>query len=247
MIGCPIHFEVTVTEKKSLQRQKREMSFDGGVRKRLSPSDRKRQIVAGAIEFFSEVGFAGGTRDLAKRLGITQPLLYRYFPNKDDLVREVYETLFVGRWKQEWSEIISDRNEPIRERLVRFYLRYTDVIFDPQWIRIYLFAGLKGLEINLWWSQFVDHNILGRICAEIRHDFGMPSLDLIPITTEEIEAFWVYHGGIFYHGVRQEVYGAGSQIERSAFVSLAVDALITGLPPIALQAVRVKNGNIIES
>lgn len=223
-------------EKKTLQRRKSKPASERATRKRLSPADRKQQIVAGAIEYFSEVGFDGGTRELAKRLGVTQPLLYRYFPNKDDLVREVYEALFVGRWKQEWSDIISDRSQPLRDRLIRFYMRYTDVIFDPQWIRIYLFAGLKGLEINLWWSQFVDHNILGRICAEIRHESGMASLDKVPVTTEEIEAFWVYHGGIFYHGVRQEVYGAGSTIDRSVFVALAVDALITGLPPIAQQA-----------
>src|SRR6202158_864525 len=41
--------------------------------KRLSPDDRRREFVAKATEFFSEEGFGGGTRDLARRFGVTQP------------------------------------------------------------------------------------------------------------------------------------------------------------------------------
>lgn len=213
-----------------------------GGRKRLTHDDRKKQIVEGAIIFFSEFGFEGGTRKLAERLGITQPLLYRYFPTKDDLVREVYEALFVGRWSHEWSEIIADRSVPLRQRLTGFYLRYTEIIFDPQWIRIYLFAGLKGLEINRWWTQFVDQNILHRICAEIRRENGLPDFEAAPITPQETEAFWIFHGGIFYHGVRQEVYDTRPGLDRAQFVALAVDALIAGLPASARQGLAQQTG-----
>jgi AcrR family transcriptional regulator len=209
---------------------------ESGAPKRLSPEARKRQIVEGAITFFAETGFDGGTRQLAERLGITQPLLYRYFPTKQDLIREVYEALFVGRWRDQWADIIGDRGRPLRDRLVAFYMRYTEVISDPQWIRIYLFAGLKGLEINRWWSRFVDQNILTRICAEIRHEERLPGLDTLPLTAEESEAFWVLHGGIFYHGVRQDVYGMKPQVSRAVFAALAVDALMASLPAAARQA-----------
>ena len=46
-------------------------------KKRLTPSDREQEIIDEAVQFFAEVGFGGRTRDLAKRIGITQPLLYR--------------------------------------------------------------------------------------------------------------------------------------------------------------------------
>ena len=57
--------------------------------KRLSPEDRRQEFVRKATEFFSEEGFNGGTRELARRLGVTQPLLYRYFPSKEELIKEV--------------------------------------------------------------------------------------------------------------------------------------------------------------
>jgi len=204
--------------------------------RRLSPELRRQQIVDGAIAFFSEVGFDGGTRQLAERLGIAQPLLYRYFPAKDDLARAVYETLFTGRWQAEWADIISDRDTPLRDRLIAFYRRYAEIIFDPEWVRIYLFAGLKDLDINRWWTRFVDENVLRRVCAEIREESGLPGLDEFPITPEETEAFWLFHGGIFYHGVRREVYRVGAELDGERFIELAVDALLAGLPSVARQA-----------
>src|SRR3954469_24566142 len=89
--------------------------------RRLAPGDRRRQIVEAAVAFFSEVGFEGGTRALADRLGITQPLIYRYFPTKDDLIKAVYDEVFVKRWRPEWEALLSDRDIPVRDRLKEFY------------------------------------------------------------------------------------------------------------------------------
>ena len=55
-------------------------------RRRMSPEDRKEAIVSAAVELFAENGFDGSTRDLARGAGITQPLLYRYFPSKESLI-----------------------------------------------------------------------------------------------------------------------------------------------------------------
>ena len=74
--------------------------------KRLSPDDRRKEFVAKATEFFSEEGFGGGTRALARRLGVTQPLLYRYFPSKDDLIREVYRTVYLEPLDAGWEKLL---------------------------------------------------------------------------------------------------------------------------------------------
>lgn len=51
--------------------------------------------MAEAIRYFAEFGFAASTRGLARRAGITQPLLYRYFPTKDQLIQRLFEELVV--------------------------------------------------------------------------------------------------------------------------------------------------------
>ena len=145
--------------------------------KRLSPDDRRKEFVAKATEFFSEEGFGGGTRDLARRLGVTQPLLYRYFPSKDDLIKEVYRTVYLEPLDTGWEKLLADRSRPIRDRLQEFYNAYTNVIFTRKWLRIYLYSGLKGLDINRWYVGVVRDKILTRIIKECRHEAGLPAAE----------------------------------------------------------------------
>ena len=204
----------------------------GEARQRLSSADRRRQILQGAISFFAEHGFDGGTRDLARRLGVTQPLIYNYFPTKDDLIREVYQTVYVGRWRAEWSDLIGDQNRPLRERLIDFYGRYTEVIFSPDWLRIYLFSGLKGLQINAMWISFVEDHLIRRVCDEIRREQGLPLADEIEITPAEMEAFWLFHSGIFYYGVRREIYESPVHLPLDRFILTSVQAMLAALPAV---------------
>ncbi len=94
----------------------------------MSPAERKHSIAEGAIRFFAEKGIDGQTRELAKRLGIPQPLLYRYFPSKEDLIEQVYEDLYLKRWKADWEYLIADRSLSIGERFRRFEKDYQKTI-----------------------------------------------------------------------------------------------------------------------
>lgn len=212
-------------------------ALPGKPRQRLASVDRRRQILQGAISFFAEHGFEGGTRDLAKQLGVTQPLIYNYFPTKDDLIREVYETVYVGRWRAEWSDLIADPARSLRDRLVEFYTRYTEVIFSPDWLRIYLFAGLKGLQINAMWISFVEDHLIRRICNEIRREHGLPSAGQVEITPAEMEAFWLFHSGIFYYGVRREIYKSPVHLPLPGFIETSVTAMLTALPAVMTDVV----------
>src|SRR3982075_1069776 len=159
--------------------------------KRLSPDNRRREFVAKATEFFSEQGFGGGTRDLARRLGGPQPLLYRYFPSKDDLVKEGYRTVYPEPLDTGWEKLLTDRSRPIRSRLREFYNAYTNVIFTRKWLRIYLYSGLKGLDINRRYVAVVQDKILTRIIRECRHEAGLPVQN--KPTAAELEMAWVFH------------------------------------------------------
>lgn len=195
-------------------------------RKRLSYDDRRSEFVQKAIEFFAEEGFDSSTRELARRLGVTQPLLYRYFPSKDELIAEVYETVYVRRWHPDWDDMISDRSVPLRERLIRFYDVYTDVVFQRDWMRIFLFAGLKNGDINRRYIDRVRTRILEPIIREWRAELGHAAQ---PATKEEIELAWAVHGGIYYFGVRTEIYGQEPMAGLDFVIETSIDSLIAGL------------------
>lgn len=195
-------------------------------RKRLSYEDRRLEFVQKAIEFFAEEGFDSSTRELARRLGVTQPLLYRYFPSKDDLIAEVYETVYVRRWNADWDAMIADRTVPLRERLIAFYKVYADVVFQRDWMRIFLFAGLKGGKINRRYIDRVRSRILEPIICEWRREQG---LDIDAPTDQEVELAWSVHGGIYYFGVRTEIYGQKPLAGLHFVIETSVDSLLVGL------------------
>jgi AcrR family transcriptional regulator len=194
--------------------------------RRLSPDQRRKEFVAKATEFFAEEGFGGGTRDLARRLGVTQPLLYRYFPSKDDLIKEVYRTVYLEPLDQGWDGLLADRSRSLRERLLEFYRGYTKVIFRRKWLRIYLYSGLKGLDINRWYVGIVRDKILTRIIRECRHEQGLPAQSRP--TAPEIELAWVFHSGIFYYGVRKYIYESPVLEDQEQMIGDALDAFLSG-------------------
>ncbi len=213
-----------------------------GKQKRLSPGDRRREFVAKATEFFSEQGFGGGTRDLARRLGVTQPLLYRYFPSKDDLIREVYRAVYLEPLDTGWEKLLADRSRPIRERLQEFYHAYTDVIFSRKWLRIYLYSGLKGLDINRRYVAVVQEKILTPIIRECRHEAGLPAHS--KPAAAELEMAWVFHSGIFYYGVRKYIYESPVLEDKERMIADALDVFLAGFERVFGTAVAARRAPV---
>jgi AcrR family transcriptional regulator len=206
--------------------------------RRLSPDERRREFVAKATEFFSEEGFGGGTRALARRLGVTQPLLYRYFPSKDDLIKEVYRTVYLDPLETGWEKLLTDRSRPLRDRLLEFYRAYTDAIFTRKWLRIYLYSGLKGLDINRWYVGMVKDKILTRIIRECRHEVGL-AVQSKP-SAAELELAWVFHGGIFYYGVRKYIYESPVLEDKERIIADALDVFLAGFARVAETSSEVR-------
>ena len=194
---------------------------------RLPPADRERLIIDGAIAYFSEVGFSGQTRELSKRLGITQPLLYRYFANKQALIERVYQTVFEGRWNPAWITLLQDRSRPLRERLIEFYRLYAAATYRPEWIRIYMQAGLSDPTLNRRYIQRVRRELLPVYCRELRHACGLPDTDA-EVVEQETEFVWALHGGIFYMALRQHVYKLRINVDFMEHVSWVVENFLAG-------------------
>lgn len=74
--------------------------MDASVRTRLSRDDRMEQTLEAAHELFAERGYAAVTMDeIAARVGVTKPLLYNYFGNK--------ERLYIACMEQAGDSLIS--------------------------------------------------------------------------------------------------------------------------------------------
>jgi AcrR family transcriptional regulator len=220
---------MTVATKKAQPRSKNLVKAKAGTpaKTRLSPADRERQIIDGAIAYFSEVGFSGQTRELSKRLGITQPLLYRYFSSKQALIDRVYQTVFEGRWNQGWIALLENRKIPLRDRLIEFYRQYSEATYRPEWIRIYMHAGLSIPTLNQRYIKLVRKELMPVYCRELRHHCGIRDVSA-EVSDDEMEFVWSLHGGIFYYAVRQHVYKIRTTVSFMDKVEFAVDNFLEG-------------------
>ncbi|MBY3064778.1 TetR/AcrR family transcriptional regulator [Rhizobium laguerreae] len=199
-----------------------------GTAERFPFEQRREMILKKAIDMFAERGFDATTRELATHLGTTQPLLYKYFKTKDELIQEVYRRVFLDVWDTAWDEILVDRTRPIQERLIDFYQSYTNVIMNRGWMRIYLFAGLKNVGITSSYIRLVEERVIRRIAMEICASHG------VQITKDSearyMEIAWSLQGSIFYYGVRKYAYELDPGVPRDTVINDVVRIFVGSWP-----------------
>src|ERR1700730_12461616 len=199
-------------------------------RRRLDPEDREREILDGAVAFFAEVGFDGGLRDLANRLGITHQNLFRYFPTKEALIESVYKEGYLSRWKTEWETILRDPAKPLETRVVEFFESYLQAIFRYEWVRIFVFAGLKGVGITQRYLDLIRKRVIEPLGFELRRVVGLTDEPDRALSAGELEIAWSLHGELFYLAVRRWVYGIKTPDDLGPIIRTAVVRFLEGAP-----------------
>jgi AcrR family transcriptional regulator len=194
----------------------------------MAPEARRKHLVEKAADFFSDEGFDAGTRQLARQLGVTQPLIYRYFSSKEELINAVYRKVYLDQWQDGWAATLRDRSRPMHDRLDAFYKSYAPAIFNRRWMRIFFFAGLKGLDINRRYLQTIAERLLLPICEEMRAELGHATD--APISQSEQELVWLMHGMVFYQGLRQHIYRSVEHVDYDFVVAAAIEMYLSRAP-----------------
>lgn len=203
-------------------------------RRRMTPGNRRSLILEQAAEFFASNGPAASTRALAKALGITQALLYRYFPSKEALVRAVYHERFSARWDPTWVEKLRERDRPLQERLVEFFTVYIDRLSAPDY-RLWMRAALEGWSFARFYHQDLVEHVLVPIIAELRLEAGLEGFEAQPVMYGELEIAFNLHGALTFVRIRRDVYGAPVHPDIKAAIGLHVAVFLPG----AVQQIRV--------
>lgn len=119
-------------------------------RPKLSKADRRQAIVETAAQLFAEVGFRGGTtRELARRVGVTEPVLYEHFQTKRDL----YAAIIDATSHQGFAEA----RELLEKKAAAgnpdaFFRTLASLIVEhqtkhPNYLRLILFSALEKHEM----------------------------------------------------------------------------------------------------
>jgi AcrR family transcriptional regulator len=80
---------------------------------------RRGEILIAALQVFAEKGYDAGTmRDIARRVGVTEPALYRHFASKEDLFLELLRSA-AGRMRDDVFAMLDDLDpDALRESVV---------------------------------------------------------------------------------------------------------------------------------
>lgn len=194
--------------------------------KRLVPAARQQQILEGAIAYFAEFGFDGSTRTLATHLGISQALLFRYFPTKAALIDRVYEVMFLNRWNPRWHGLLTDRAQPLGARLKAFYQDYNRSIDRYEVIRISLFSALRNETISQRYVARIRAQLIAPIAEECRAHLGLAPPSELPLTHLEEQLVLGLHATVIYGIMRKHVFHAAAPTDTDFLIELYVDGFM---------------------
>lgn len=116
--------------------------------RRLSADERRHQLVEIAARLFAQHGFSGTTtREIARAAGVTEAIIFRYFPRKDDLYAAILDWKScqesTTRWCDELKAAAATADDEyvigtVVRRLIEFGRR------DPAFLRLMLHSALDG-------------------------------------------------------------------------------------------------------
>lgn len=200
--------------------------------KRMPYAERRAQILEKATELFAEYGLTAQTRALAAECGISQRLLYRFFPTKEELLQEVYDTAIVGPFQARWFAELSDRNRPMHDRLNKFYNDYLDDVLGRRWLRLFLYSSLAEAGMAPDYISSIITKLTETIVSETAHERGK-RLDIDPEAVHEIG--WTIHGAVSHYAIRRHIYDASQVIPQDMVVAMHVSVFLNGFDAIVSQ------------
>jgi AcrR family transcriptional regulator len=204
---------------------------------RMTAEDRRGQILRGAMDLFAEKGFRGATtREIARHLGISEALMFKYFPSKEALYRAIIQKRTDGSeemfFPKEAIEAKDDR-QVFRSIASNLIARNTE---DPTFMRLILYSALEGHELS---RIFFETHVMGKtrlLSHYIRQRIKEKAFKPVP----PLLAARAFMGMVIHYVQFQEIYGMKNflKFSQKTAVHTFVDTFLNGLT-----GESKKNGN----
>ena len=196
--------------------------------KRMAAGDRCEQILHGAMELFAEKGFRGATtREIAQHLGISEALMFKYFPSKEALYRAIIQKRTDGSEEMFFpKEAIQSKDDRQVFRSVASYL-ISKNSEDPTFMRLIQYGALEGHELS---RIFFETHAMERtklLSKYIRQRIKEKAFKKVP----PLLAARAFMGMILHYVQSQEIYELKKffHFSQKKVVDTFVDTFLNGL------------------
>jgi hypothetical protein len=116
----------------------------------------------------------------------------------------------------------------VEERLNRLYVDYAKAALTWDWVRIFMFSGLRGESINQKYLNLLRTRILEPIAVEFRQELGLPAVEEVPLQNAEIELIWSINARVFYFGQRQWIFNVPVAAPVEEMITLTIRHFCAG-------------------
>lgn len=195
--------------------------------KKASAQERQASIIAAAASLFAQKGFNGTTtREIAKTAGISEALLFRYFPTK----RALYAAILAE--KVQLSQLMLTVEEAAKKRddarvfaLIASFRIHRGA--DPTLLRLLLFSALEGHELSDMFFRNrhrVFYEYLAGYIARRTREGAFRRVD--PLLAAQS-----FIGMIAYHRLLHEIFGVPAHCSPEDAVAGYVGVFLNGIRP----------------
>jgi AcrR family transcriptional regulator len=198
------------------------------MKKRMSAEGRREQILEGAWSLFAQKGFRGTTtREIARRLDISEALMFKYFPTKAALYRAIIRKRMNGSEEMIFpKEAIDSQNDREVFGTIFSYLLRKNTS-DPSFMRLLNYSALEGHDLSKMFfeNHAVDHtNLLADYIRRRIRENGFRKVD--PHLTAR-----AFIGMAIHYVMSQEIYGLKKffHFPPEKVVNTLVDLFLNGL------------------
>ena len=193
-------------------------------RKRLSAAERRGTIEAAATGLFAERGYQGASIDeIARRSGVTPPVVYDHFASKQDLYRRLLERHF-AELRQVWRKHFVGEDPP-RQRVARSFDAWFAYIEAHPFAGRMLFRDTTGDPKIEAMHQEVAASSRAVIMALFASDPGAQRV-IAPEAEEGLEMAWIVMRGVL-QGLAMWWF-EHPRVPRERVVATAMNALWIG-------------------
>jgi len=175
---------------------------------RLKYEERRPLILQAALDVFAEKGFQGAkTREIAKLAGVSETLLFRYFPTKEDLYRNGLKELMdqhpVTDDLKEYVEKKDD--EGLFTAITKHIIAHG--VEDPRLLRLAAFSALEKV------FPAEEESDAGRITVYLAHYIRQRTNDGAFISIDADIAAKLFLEAVFMYVLEKQISLTGPRLK----------------------------------
>jgi AcrR family transcriptional regulator len=137
---------------------------------RRLPEERPQQILEAAYRVFGERGLAGARlEDIAKRAGVSKGTIYLYFPNKEELFKEMIRQTVIVELERSERDLVNNPRTTAKQQLTDYMRQWWTAMRAPEFQTIYrlVISELHRFPelLEFYWREVVarKHQLVGRM------------------------------------------------------------------------------------